>query len=263
MERKDLITKNAEGMREQALAMERFASKQIKVVVVANPANTNCLVAIKSAPSIPAENFTCLTRLDEERLRGFVAKRANAVLSAEGKGVTIRPQQVHDVVIWGNHSATQVPYIDCGRIAKADGTQLSASSLYASSPAELQDLIAAVQTRGAAIIKKQGASSGLSAANAIAAHLSDWLNPNVPRDKVFSMGILSDGNPYGIPGDLVYSFPLRRTATGVEIVPDMPVSADVRKMLDASTAELQGEIRDAATLEQVGGLFVSATPKPG
>ena len=265
MERKDLIHRNAEGMMAQAQALERWASRDVKVLVVANPANTNCLVAIKSAPSIPASNFSCLTRLDEERLRGMVASKASAVLMARGDA-PIRPEHVVDVCIWGNHSSNQVPYIDSGRIVRADGAHVaSLSSLFAASPpAEMQDLMMAVQTRGAAVIDKQKASSGLSAAAAVAAHLTDWLGPNQP-EKIFSMGVLSNGNTYAIPADLVYSFPMRRTSSGdgVEMVRDLPVSPSVRAMLDASTDELLGEIRDAASLEHMGELFVSALqPKP-
>lgn len=263
MERKELIHRNAEGMMAQAQALERWASRDVKVLVVANPANTNCLVCIKGAPSINPCNFSCLTRLDEERLRGMVASKASAVLEA-----SVRPEDVVDVCIWGNHSSNQVPFIDCGRIVRPDGKDFPLSSLFAASPPDqLKDLITAVQTRGAAVIAKQGASSGLSAANAIAAHLTDWLGPPPsPPGKIFSMGVLSNGNPYGIPADIVYSFPLRRTpgSGGVEIVPDLHLSPGVRAMLDASTDELLGEIRDAASLEHMGELFVSSLhpPKP-
>lgn len=250
MERKDLITKNAEGMREQAQAIDRFAKSSIKVCIVANPANTNCLVAMKFAPSVPPENFTCLTRLDEERLRGFVLQKAR------GKGVSVATAlQIKDMSIWGNHSATQVPYIDCGYIEMEGGTKLQVAGLY--SEDEKKELISLVQNRGAAIISKQQASSGLSAANAIANHLSDWLNPGVPVDKVFSMGVLSTGNPYGVPDGLVYSFPLRRTGGGeggFEIVKDLPVGPHVRAMLNASSSELQEERRDAESL--VGDITV-------
>jgi malate dehydrogenase len=248
MERKDLITKNAEGMREQGQAIERFAKKTIKVCVVANPANTNCLVAMKCAPSIPSENFSCLTRLDEERVRGFVLQKARQ------KGfVDISAEDIEELCIWGNHSATQVPYIDSGRIRLSDGTDMAVSSLFPSQ-AECDELISRVQSRGAAIIQKQQASSGLSAANAIANHLIDWMGPRRP-DKIFSMGILSTGNPYGVPDGLVYSFPLRRGESGrVEIVQGATISPQVRSMLDISAKELLSEKADAETL--VGDLNV-------
>jgi len=248
MERKDLITKNAEGIREQSRTMDRVSKTTIKVCVVANPANTNCLVAMKFAPSIPPENFTCLTRLDEERLRGFVLQKTR-----ENKLAGVCAKDIKDLSIWGNHSATQVPFIDCGYI-ETPGSRVQVSELY-SSEVERKELTSQVQNRGAAIIKMQQASSGLSAANAIANHLADWLNPNVSTDKIFSMGILSTGNPYGIADGLVYSFPLRRCAGGVEIVPDINISAHVREMLAASEAELQGERQDAESL--VGDLTIA------
>lgn len=249
MERKDLITKNAEGMREQGQAIERFAKKSIKVCVVANPANTNCLVAMKCAPSIPAENFSCLTRLDEERLRGFVLQKARQ------KGLAgVSADDIEELCIWGNHSATQVPYIDAGRIKQQDGTDIAVSSLFPTQ-ADCDELISRVQNRGAAIIQKQQASSGLSAANAIANHLIDWIGPRTANNKVFSMGVLSTGNPYGVPDGLVYSFPLRRSSSGtVEIVGGASISPKVQAMLDATAKELLSEKADAETL--VGDLSV-------
>ena len=116
MERKDLITKNAEGMRDQARALDACADRDVKVLVVANPANTNALVAMKSAPSIPAKNFTCLTRLDQERLRGFIVAKVNQVEEMAGNNVKVRPSDVNQIVIFGNHSTTQVPYIDAATV---------------------------------------------------------------------------------------------------------------------------------------------------
>ena len=256
MERKELIVKNAEGMQEQAKAMEKFSKPSVKCVVVANPANTNCLVAMRSAPSLPAENFTCLTRLDEERLRGFVLQKSRE------RGISgVVPGRIKGLAIWGNHSTTQIPYIDNAVIETADAKKVAVSDLF-STAAERDDLVSRVQNRGAAIIKKQQASSGLSAANAIASHLTDWLavpSSSAAADKVFSMGILSTGNPYGIPDGLVYSFPLRRRADGVvEIVPDLPISEQVRAMLNASVDELQSERKDAETLVGDLGLGVFA-----
>lgn len=115
MERKDLISKNAEGMRNQARALNTHASRDCKVLVVANPANTNCLVAIKSAPDIPATNFSCLTRLDEERLRGFACAHVNSSLGHKGS-LSIRPSAITGLYILGNHSSTQVPYLDTAKV---------------------------------------------------------------------------------------------------------------------------------------------------
>jgi malate dehydrogenase len=108
MERRDLTAKNAAGMRDQATALDTYASKDCKVLVVANPANTNCLVCIKTCKTIPAENFTCLTRLDQERLRGLSTERVNSYLEGTGWTTKICPAEVRDVAIFGNHSSTQV-----------------------------------------------------------------------------------------------------------------------------------------------------------
>ena len=210
MERKELITKNAEGMRDQARALDACADRDVKVLVVANPANTNALVAMKSAPSIPAKNFTCLTRLDQERLRGFIVAKVNQVEEAVGNNVKVRPSDVNQIVIFGNHSTTQVPYIDAATIM-VGGESKSVGQYF--TPEETNQLIVSVQNRGAEVIKAQQASSALSAANAIGKHLKDWISPTDPHN-VFSMGMLSDGNPYGIPDGLCYSFPCRHGANG-------------------------------------------------
>ena len=210
MERKELITKNAEGMRDQARALDACADRDVKVLVVANPANTNTLVAMKSAPSIPAKNFTCLTRLDQERLRGFIVAKVNQVEEAAGNNVKVRPSDVSQIVIFGNHSTTQVPYIDAATVMV--GGETKRVSQYFTQE-ETNQLIVSVQNRGAEVIKAQQASSALSAANAIGKHLKDWINPSDPHN-VFSMGMLSDGNPYGIPDGLCYSFPCCHGANG-------------------------------------------------
>lgn len=114
MERKELLARNVEIMRAHGSAINDFASRNVKVLVVANPANTNCLVCMKYAPSIPRENFTCLTRLDHERLRGLLAKR----LASNGEPVV--PTQIRNVVIWGNHSSTQVPSAEYAEVKLED-----------------------------------------------------------------------------------------------------------------------------------------------
>jgi len=248
MERKDLITKNAEGMRDQARALEACADRNVKVLVVANPANTNALVAMKSAPSIPPTNFTCLTRLDHERLRGFVVAKVNAVESAVEQRV--RPSDVSGIAIFGNHSTTQVPYIDNATVT-VGGEKKPVAPYF--SAEEAAQLTTSVQNRGAEVIKAQQASSALSAANAVAKHLKDWLRPT-DHNNVFSMGVLSDGNPYGIADGLCYSFPCRATGDGeYAIVPDVPISDNVRKMLELSVDELTAEKRDA---EEIVGPLV-------
>jgi malate dehydrogenase len=250
MERKDLIAKNAEGMLSQARALNEFASKQCKVVVVANPANTNCLVALKCATTIPAKNFTCLTRLDHERLVGLVAEKVNETTGSTAKKVT--PNDVMDVCIFGNHSSTQVPYTGAGKV-NIDGNLCDIAEFIDGNQATLTST---VQNRGAEIIQYLKASSAMSAATAVAKHLRDWLAPDF-SNKVFSMGILSDGNPYCVPDDLVYSFPCRRVVGGgpgdIEIVPNWPISEEVREMLAKTSSELVQEKSDAMETLTVAG----------
>ncbi len=253
MERKDLTARNAKGMRTQGMALEQYASKDVKVLVVANPANTNALVAMQCAPSIPRGNFTCLTRLDHERLRYFVAEYVNAARTAGNvapDAPPTRPEDVSGVAIWGNHSSTQVPFIDMASVRIRDRAYNVLELLQTHKGGSVvEELVARVQQRGAEIIKAQGASSGMSAAEAISKHLQDWLDngqANKDKDAVFSMGVYSNGNPYGVPDQLVYSFPVRQISAGVvEIVPGLTVSDRVQLQLDTTTAELCAERGDA------------------
>jgi malate dehydrogenase len=248
MERKDLIAKNAEGMRDQAMALQNFADPNVKVVVVANPANTNALVAIRTADRIPARNFSALTRLDHERLRGFVAAKTQ-----------VHSSQVKDVAIFGNHSATQVPYINVASLKVARGSveEQPLTSTWnlaeAVTSGEMDELVSRVQTRGAAIIQAQQASSALSAANAIIKHLRDWLLPE-PSGEIFSMAVLSDGNPYGVPDGLVFSFPCRRTTSSAllqgdyEIVSGLDIDAYTQSKLALTITELSEEWTEAEAI---------------
>lgn len=212
MERRDLLIKNAESIKSQALALNQYGSKNTKVLVVANPANTNCLVAIKQCPNIPPENFTCLTRLDQERLRGFCAAKASETL-----GYHVHSREVRNVQIFGNHSTTQVAYVEEGTVQTREGQRVSINSLM-SHEHDYDTLLNQVQHRGAAIIKALQVSSAMSAAEAVSKHLRDWLGPVLPNQP-FSMGVLSNGNPYGVPDDLVFSFPcVRRTVGGFRIM---------------------------------------------
>jgi malate dehydrogenase len=249
MERKELIAKNAEGIVKQAHALENYASRNVKVLVVANPANTNCLAAMEAAPKIPKQNFSCLTRLDHERLRAILTSQVNAIRAKNNESL-VRPENIHNVVIWGNHSSTQVPSIDAATVAFEDGTTHPVRDYV--DGAALLPVIDHVQRRGAAIINALGASSGMSAANSIAKHLCSWLGPVDAENEIFSMGIASDGNPYcsslNICPGLVVSFPCRRVPGGVpgevEIVRDIPLDDMLRPHLDSTIAELKMEARD-------------------
>jgi len=254
MERKDLIQKNASGMLEQAGYLSNFARPDVKVLVVANPANTNCLAAIRSATNIPASNFTCLTRLDQERLRGFVTKMINDKLANNVlyDGKSISSSDVKGVAIFGNHSTTQVPYIASATV-KIDGKQIPVTE-FINDRNEIDELVSKVQNRGAAIIKSLQASSALSAAAAISKHLKDWLGPEIPSD-TFSMGILSNGNNYGIADGLVYSFPCKRESKKFgeySIVTSLPIDAHIKSLLEISTEELKEERSEASSI--VGSL---------
>jgi malate dehydrogenase len=225
MERKDLLKINTSIFKEQGKALDTWAKKTVKVLVVGNPANTNCLVAQLSAPSIPKENFTALTRLDHNRAKAQIALRLN-----------VPPNTVHNTFIWGNHSSTQYPDPNHGYVGSPDKYIRSVVG----DDAWLNgDFIKTVQQRGAAIIKARKLSSAGSAANAIMDHVRDWVNGS--GDEIISMAVTSDGNPYGIPEGLIFSFPVRTKNGKWEIVSGLKVDDFSRKLLDTTTAELQEE----------------------
>jgi len=246
MERKELIALNAEGMAEQTRALQKYASRDVKILVVANPANTNCLAAIGAAPALPKENFTCLTRLDEERLRAIIFREVRKKLD---NTEDTKPSDVKGVAIWGNHSSTQLPTVHAATMT-INGHVHQISDLCDSSTFE--SIIDHVQGRGAALIGALGASSAMSAANAIALHLTSWLAEGQNEDEIFSMGIISDNNPYqdslDIPSGLVVSFPCRRVQGGlpgqVEIVQGLEMPERLRPDLALTIAELQSEAKE-------------------
>jgi malate dehydrogenase len=264
MERKDLIGINAEGMKVQAEALNKYADRDCKVLVVANPCNTNCLVMMKTATNLNPDNFSCLTRLDQERLAGFILETANAGKSDNSKMYT---QDVRNAIIWGNHSNTQVPDVSNVEVcvrgdvrSNPTGTWTKATEVM-DSDFLYSDLIPKVQQRGAEVMSAQGASSGMSAANAIARHMKDWLGIGVgrkrgisdmgvtvkPEQNIFSMAIRSDGNPYGVPAGLFFSFPCTYNFSThtVEIVPGLPINDRIKGLIDLSVEELVAERADA------------------
>jgi len=227
MERKDLLEKNASIFREQGAALDQYASKNVKVVVVGNPANTNAWLAMNAAPSIPKENFSALTRLDHNRAKAQIAARA---------GVTAA--RVHNVVIWGNHSSTQYPDVSYGYVETASGKKSVKEAV--NDQAYLQsDFITTVQQRGAAIIKARKLSSAASAAKAIIDHMRDWIN-GTPEGEYVSMAVRSDGS-YGIEEGLIYSFPVTIKDGRYSIVQGLEVDEFSRKKLDLTAAELLDE----------------------
>lgn len=223
MERKDLIEANAAIFSVQGKAINNHASRDVKVLVVGNPANTNSLIAQRNAPDIDPRQFTAMTRLDHNRA---IAQLANKT----GKHVT----DVAGLAIWGNHSATQYPDIHEATVAGEPAMSLVDMDWYEN------DFIPTVQQRGAAIIDARGASSAASAANAAIDHMHDWA---LGSDGVVSMGVYSDGS-YGIEPGLIYSFPVTCSGGDWKIVQGLEVNDFSRGKMDATAAELIEE-RDA------------------
>jgi malate dehydrogenase len=225
MERKDLLEANAAIFSVQGKAINDNASKNIKVLVVGNPANTNALITQRNAPDIDPRNFTAMTRLDHNRAKTQIAIKT-------GKTVN----NVTNMTIWGNHSATQYPDLFNAKVNGESAIGLVDQSWYES------DFIPTVQQRGAAIIKARGASSAASAANAAIGHMRSWALGTTSNDWV-SMGVCSDGS-YGIQEGLIYSFPCHCSNGDWSIVQGVEVGEFSRAKLTATEQELAEE-RDA------------------
>ena len=226
MERADLLSANGGIFKPQGEAIARSAKKNIKVLVVGNPANTNALIAMSNAKGIDPRQFTAMTRLDHNRAVTQIAQKLS-------KPVT----SVKKMTIWGNHSASQYP--DLFHCA-VDGKNAAAA---VNDQAWIEnEFIPTVAQRGAAIIKARGLSSAASAANAAIDHIHDWVLGTAP-DTWVSMAVPSDGS-YGVPEGLISSFPCVCTDGKYEIVEDLEIDEFSRARIDASVAELAGE-RDA------------------
>ena len=224
MERKDLLEANAAIFSVQGKSLNDNAAKNVRVLVVGNPANTNCLIAQRNAPDIDPRQFTAMTRLDHNRAMSQLAQKT-------GKHVN----DVKGLAIWGNHSATQYP-----DIAHATVAGEAASGLVDQAWVE-GEFITTVQQRGAAIIKARGLSSAASAANAAVEHMRDWVAGT--NGEVVSMGIYSDGS-YGITERLIYSFPCVCENGDWKIVQDLEISDFSREKMSSTEKELIEE-RDA------------------
>ena len=230
MERKDLLMANAQIFSTQGRALNAVADRDVRVLVVGNPANTNALIARTYAPDLNPANFTAMTRLDHNRAKAQLALKSGAHVS-----------DVHGVIIWGNHSATQYPDIAHATIAGTPATEVVPADWYR------EDFIPTVQQRGTAIIKARGASSAASAASAAIDHVRDWAL-GTDEDWV-SMGVASDGS-YGIAEGVVYSYPVRCPGDGrYEIVQGLEINEFSRKRMDASDAELREERGNVDGLE--------------
>lgn len=225
MERKDLLEANAAIFSAQGKALNDNASKDIKVLVVGNPANTNALIAQRNAPAINPRQFTAMTRLDHNRAMSQIANKT---------GTTIN--DVTHMTIWGNHSATQYPDLHEAKINGQPAIDMIDQAWYEA------DFIPTVQQRGAAIIAARGASSAASAANAAIAHMRSWAMGTAAGDWV-SMGVYSDGS-YGIAEGLIYSFPCVCKDGDWEIVQGLEINDFSRAKMGATAQELIEE-RDA------------------
>eukprot|EP01096_Ripella_sp_DP13-Kostka_P010412 TRINITY_DN4091_c0_g1_i1.p1 TRINITY_DN4091_c0_g1~~TRINITY_DN4091_c0_g1_i1.p1 ORF type:complete len:351 (+),score=186.82 TRINITY_DN4091_c0_g1_i1:51-1055(+) len=234
MERKDLLAKNASIFKEQGQALNRLAKKDVKVLVVGNPANTNAAIASHFAPDISPKNFSCLTRLDHNRAVYQLAHKAGVAVNS-----------IENVTIWGNHSSTQFPDYHNATTTLADGSKKPITDLIADQDWLTGSFLKTVQTRGAEIIKARTFSSAASAAKAIIDHLRDWIFGTT--GSWVSMGIVSDGS-YGIPAGVVYSFPVRARNGEYEIVQGLEINAFQREKMDLTLHELQDEFHTAMSL---------------
>jgi malate dehydrogenase len=223
MERKDLLGVNGRIFVGQGRAIQRQAASDARVLVVGNPCNTNCLICLRSAPELPPDRFYAMSRLDENRARSLLARKAGVAVSA-----------VTNLAVWGNHSATQFPDFHNARINGAPAREVIGDEAWLRG-----EFTAAVQQRGAAIIKARGASSAASAANAIIDTVRCLREPT-PAGDWHSVGLCAEGS-YGIEPGLICSFPARSDGRRVEIVPGLPLDEFCRARIDASVNELKEE----------------------
>jgi malate dehydrogenase len=223
MERKDLLGINGKIFTGQGQAIAKNAASDVRVLVVGNPCNTNCLIAMNNAKDVPADRWFAMTRLDENRAKAQLASKAGSHNS-----------QVTNLTIWGNHSSTQYPDFFNAKIEGKLATEVIKDEAWFK-----ETFIPTVQQRGAAIIKARGASSAASAANAAVDTVRTLITPT-PAGDWYSVAICSDGS-YGVEKGLMSSFPIRTTASGREIVQGVPINDFSRQKIDLSVKELAEE----------------------
>jgi malate dehydrogenase len=233
MERGDLLEANGGIFKPQGEAINAGAADDVKVLVVGNPANTNCLIAKSAAPDVPAERFTAMMRLDHNRA---ISQLANKVSEVGDSPVHV--SDVTNATVWGNHSATQYPDVYNAKIGGRPAAEAIDDEAWIA-----DEFIPTVAKRGAAIIEARGASSAASAANAAIDHVYDWVHGTPDGDWV-SMGIPSDGNPYGLEEGLIGGFPVTTSGGEWKIVEGLEISEFAKGKIDATFAEL-GEERAA------------------
>lgn len=222
MERKDLLTENGKIFIEQGKALNEVANREVKVLVVGNPCNTNALIAMTYAPNLARSNFFAMTRLDQNRAMAQLAQKAACSVS-----------DITNMAIWGNHSSTQVPDFVNAKICGETSSHVIGDLSWFK-----QQFIPTVQKRGAEILAARGKSSAASAAQAAINTVQSIVNPTAAGDW-FSLGLCSDGNPYGIESNLVFSFPCRSDGKGdVQIVANIPWDEFLQEKIKASEQEL-------------------------
>lgn len=229
MERSDLLKANGAIFTVQGKALNDNASKDVKVLVVGNPANTNALIAMKNAPDLNPRNFTAMMRLDHNRSLSQIAAKTGS-----------HSTKVEKMVVWGNHSATQFPDIS---YATVDGTPVKEK---VDNDWYVNDFIPTVQQRGAAIIKARGASSAASAASAAIDHMRDWALGS--DGKWVSMGVCSTGNSYGIAEEIIYALPITCENGEWKEVSGLEISDFQKEMMKKTEEELLGEKEAIADL---------------
>ncbi|HYU59253.1 MAG TPA: malate dehydrogenase [Solirubrobacterales bacterium] len=226
MERSDLLEANGGIFKPQGAAINEQAADDVRILVVGNPANTNCLIAMSNAPDVPRERFTAMTRLDHNRAKAQLARKAGAHV-----------RDVRRMTIWGNHSTTQYPDITHALIGDRPATELITEREWIEN-----EFIPTVQKRGAAVIEARGASSAKSAASAAVDHIHDWVN-GTPDGDWISMAVPSDGS-YDVTDGLISSYPCTCANGAWSIVEGLEIDDFSRERIDASVAELREE-RDA------------------
>ncbi|MEY4769030.1 MAG: hypothetical protein RL637_1669 [Pseudomonadota bacterium] len=222
MERRDLLQANAEIFSVQGRALNAVASREVKVLVTGNPANTNALIACHNAPDLSPANFAAMSMLDHNRALAQLAEKA---------GVTNR--YIKNMIVWGNHSATQYPDLHYATIKGQDALSIIEWSWF------VDQFIPSVQQRGSQIIAKRGLSSAASAANAAIAQMKAWIN-NTDDNDWLSMAIMSDGS-YGIESGLFFSFPVVVNQGNIEMVADLKLNEFSRERLRLTEMELKSE----------------------
>lgn len=230
MVRADLLAQNGKIFEGQGKALDKWASRNVKVLVVGNPCNTNCLIAMNNAPSLSPSCFAAMTRLDELRAKGQIALRLG-----------VAPEQVKNIFIWGNHSATMYP--DLCRAYVADypsaGHMTPVRDAVGDDKWLDSEWIKTIQKRGAAIIQARGKSSAASAANAAVSSIRTWVC-GTPPGEIVNMAVPSDGS-YGIPRGLICSMPVTCNNGQIRVVQGLPVDARSRRLIDTTAAELSKE----------------------